>query len=51
MRSLQQPRAGEAGFSLVELMVAMVLVLVIMGATMTALNDAYRSNESARLIS
>ncbi|HEX7486158.1 MAG TPA: prepilin-type N-terminal cleavage/methylation domain-containing protein [Vicinamibacterales bacterium] len=48
MRSLQQPRAGEAGFSLVELMVAMVLVLVIMGATMTALNDAYRSNESAR---
>lgn len=48
MRCRHSPSPREDGFTLVELMVAMTLVLVIMGATMTALNDAYRSNETAR---
>jgi prepilin-type N-terminal cleavage/methylation domain-containing protein len=48
MPSRQHPPAGTAGFSLVELMVAMAIVLVIMGGAVTALTNAYRSNESAR---
>jgi prepilin-type N-terminal cleavage/methylation domain-containing protein len=50
MRNTEQPRDREAGFSLVELMVAMVLVLIIMGGTLTSLRNAYRSNESAKAI-
>jgi len=50
MRNTEHPRADDAGFSLVELLVAMVLVLIIMGATMTALSNAYRSTESAKAI-
>jgi prepilin-type N-terminal cleavage/methylation domain-containing protein len=50
MHSPEDPRTGDAGFSLVELMVAMVLVLVIMGGALTSLTNAYRSNESARII-
>lgn len=41
-------RAGNAGFTLVELLVAMVIVSVIMGATLTALTNAYRATESAK---
>lgn len=48
MRSLQDTTPRTAGFSLVELLVAMAIVLVVMGGTMTALNNAYRSTESAR---
>jgi type II secretory pathway pseudopilin PulG len=48
MRTTQPETAGNVGFSLVELLVAMALVLVIMGASMTALTNAYRSNENAR---
>jgi prepilin-type N-terminal cleavage/methylation domain-containing protein len=48
MRSPQLPTAGTAGFSLAELLVAMAIILVVMGGTMTALNQAYRSTESAR---
>ncbi len=38
------------GFSLVELLVTMAITLVIMGATMTALGDAWKANDSASLI-
>ncbi len=48
MRSLHRPPRRESGFSLVELVIAMAIVLLIMGATMTALSNAYRSTESAR---
>jgi type II secretory pathway pseudopilin PulG len=41
-------RRGEAGFSLVELTVAMGIVLLIMAAAMTSLTDAYKSSENAR---
>jgi prepilin-type N-terminal cleavage/methylation domain-containing protein len=46
----EHPGAGNAGFSLVELMVAMVLVLIIMGGALTGLTNAYRSNESAKAV-
>lgn len=44
--------AGHAqrGFSLVELLVAMAVTTVIMGATMTALNDAVKATEAATLL-
>lgn len=48
MRTTQRKTAEDAGFSLIELLVAMALVLVIMGAAMTALTNAYRSSENAR---
>ncbi len=50
MHRLEDRRAGNAGFSLIELLVAMVLVLIIMGGALTALTNAYRSNESAKLV-
>ena len=48
MRRLQHGTAGEAGFSLVELMVAMVVVLVVMSGAVTTLTNTYRSAENAR---
>jgi type II secretory pathway pseudopilin PulG len=39
-------RSGCAGFTLVELTIAMGIVMLIMAATMTALTNAYRSNEN-----
>ena len=50
MRSTPAPRTREAGFSLVELMVVMVIVSIVMAATMTALTNAYRSNDTAKAI-
>ena len=50
MHCPEDRRAGNAGFSLVELLVAMVLVLIIMGGALTALTNAYRSSESAKLV-
>lgn len=50
MRTCHHPNAGEAGFSLVELMVAMAIVLIIMGTALTSLKNAYRSNESAKAV-
>jgi prepilin-type N-terminal cleavage/methylation domain-containing protein len=50
MHRTEDSRAGNAGFSLVELMVAMVLVLIIMGGALTGLTNAYRSNESAKAV-
>lgn len=48
MRNTHQHRAGDAGFSLPELLIAMVIVLVVMAATMTSVGNAYRSAENAR---
>ena len=48
MRITEESRAGDAGFTLVELLIAMVIVTVIMGATLTALTNAYRATESAK---
>ena len=44
----QRNHSRDAGFSLIELMVALAIVMVVMGATMTALTNAYRSNTSAK---
>jgi prepilin-type N-terminal cleavage/methylation domain-containing protein len=48
MRIPRQQRTGEAGFSLPELLIAMLIVLVVMAATMTSVGNAYRSVENAR---
>ncbi len=48
MRRPEQRAAREAGFSLVELLVAMVIVLAVMGGAVTALTNAYRSAENSR---
>jgi prepilin-type N-terminal cleavage/methylation domain-containing protein len=50
MSSQKRRAAGRAGFTLVELVVAMAVVLVVMGGTMSALINAYRANESARSV-
>jgi len=38
-------RAGDRGFSLIELMIAMGLTMVIMAVTMTGLSDALKAND------
>ena len=43
-------QSRSAGFTLIELLVAMAVVLVIMSVTLTALSNAYKSNESAKAI-
>jgi prepilin-type N-terminal cleavage/methylation domain-containing protein len=48
MGHTERARTGQAGFTLAELLIAMLIVLIIMGATMRALTDAYRSNETAK---
>lgn len=48
MRDTPTPSSNAAGFSLVELMVAMGLVLIVMAGTMTTLTDAYRASDTAR---
>jgi prepilin-type N-terminal cleavage/methylation domain-containing protein len=48
MRTSEHPDAGQAGFSLIELMVAMAIVLTIMGTALVSLKNAYRSNESVK---
>jgi type II secretory pathway pseudopilin PulG len=50
MNYTEDPGAADAGFCLVELMVAMALVLVIIGGALTGLTNAYRSNESAKIV-
>ncbi len=47
MWNTKRTESGDAGFTLVELLVAMAIVLVIMGGTLTALRDGYRATESA----
>jgi prepilin-type N-terminal cleavage/methylation domain-containing protein len=41
---------NERGFSLVELLITMAITLVVMGATMTALGDAWKATESSTLV-
>jgi prepilin-type N-terminal cleavage/methylation domain-containing protein len=48
MRIHNVSSAGHAGYTLVELLISMFIVAVIMGATLTALTNARRMNESAR---
>jgi prepilin-type N-terminal cleavage/methylation domain-containing protein len=50
MHCAEDPRAGNAGFSLVELMVAMLILLVVMGGALTALTNAFRANDSVQII-
>jgi prepilin-type N-terminal cleavage/methylation domain-containing protein len=49
-RRTEHTGSGDAGFSLVELTVAMAIVLIIMGGALTGLTNAYRSNEGAKAI-
>jgi prepilin-type N-terminal cleavage/methylation domain-containing protein len=50
MRVNADSKAGRDGFTLVELLVAMAIVTVVLGATLTALTNAYRATESANEI-
>jgi len=50
MRITRHLTAGDAGFTLVELLIAMAILLVVMGGTLAALNDGYRAVESASSI-
>ncbi len=45
-----QSLGSSRGFSLVELLVAMAITVVIMGATMVALSDAVKASEAATLL-
>ena len=44
-------RRGEAGYSLVEMLISMGIMTAVMGATATVMNQAARANESAVLVS
>jgi prepilin-type N-terminal cleavage/methylation domain-containing protein len=48
MRTHDDSSTGHAGYTLVELLISMVIVAVIMGATLTAVTNAYRATESAK---
>jgi type II secretory pathway pseudopilin PulG len=51
LRSIGRVRSGTAaGFSLVEVMISVGIMTVIMAATMTALSQAMRANETAILV-
>jgi prepilin-type N-terminal cleavage/methylation domain-containing protein len=41
---------ADRGFTLVELLIAMAVVLLVMAGTMTALSNAYRSTENAKTV-
>jgi prepilin-type N-terminal cleavage/methylation domain-containing protein len=44
-RTAARPAASQAGFSLVELLIAMAVTTLIMGVTMAGLSDAMRAND------
>jgi prepilin-type N-terminal cleavage/methylation domain-containing protein len=50
MRINTDAKGRSDGFTLVELLISMVIVAVVMGATLTALTNAYRATESAKAI-
>ncbi len=43
-------RRGEAGYSLVELLVSMGITVVVVGTTMMAMNNALRATETAQMV-
>ena len=43
---IRRRASTEQGYSLVELMIAMLVTTVIMGATMSGLSDAIRANDA-----
>ena len=43
-------RSAESGFTLIEMMVTMAITLIIMAGTLSAMRDAMRSTETARLM-
>ena len=45
MRAPTRHRAGDRGYSLIELLIAMGLTTVVMGVTMAGLSDAMRAND------
>jgi type II secretory pathway pseudopilin PulG len=49
-RPLRRRRTSAAGYSLVELLVAMAITITILGATMSAMTHAMRANETALLV-
>ncbi|MEZ5289496.1 MAG: prepilin-type N-terminal cleavage/methylation domain-containing protein [Vicinamibacterales bacterium] len=49
--STPAPRSAEAGFSLLELLIAMTLLTVVMGATLGGLSDIMKGNETVMMIS
>jgi prepilin-type N-terminal cleavage/methylation domain-containing protein len=50
MSTLHRRSAGSAGFTLIELVIAMAVVLVVMAGTLSALMNAFRANEGARSV-
>lgn len=50
MSCIVERRTRQSGFTLLELLVVMAIVLVIMGVTLTALSNSYRATESAKAI-
>jgi type II secretory pathway pseudopilin PulG len=53
MTNTPRPRfgaAGEAGFTLIEMMLTMGLTLIIMASTLAAMNNAIRASETATLM-
>jgi type II secretory pathway pseudopilin PulG len=53
MTNNQRPRlgaAGEAGFTLIEMLITTGLTLIIMGSTLAAMNNAIRASETATLM-
>lgn len=47
MRDRQRSSAGDAGFTLVEVLLSTAIVLGVMAGTLSVLNDGYRAAESA----
>jgi len=48
--SITRRRASAAGYSLVELLIAMAITTTILGTTMSAMTHAMRANETAQLV-
>ncbi len=48
MRNTHQHPTGDAGFSLAELLIAMLIVLAVMSVAMTSVSNAFRSVENSR---
>ncbi len=49
-RPIGRARTGEAGFSLLELLVSMGIMVAVVGATMMMMNNALRAAETAQMV-